>query len=536
MFNEEITIAVLTSSNNPNYEDCLKALKNQTMTGKLEIIKNAYPISKAFQEMFDHCSTKYVIQIDEDFVLYPNAIQSLYNTIKNAPNNIAMVCYELHDVHLGFDMYGIKIFDCDIYKKFPLPQGTYSGSLNQIDQIKQAGWTYIAKKIILGLHSPKWTNELIYARYYDLMDKYRARKYQWMGELPLKIYSMFQKDPSDLNFYALMGCLNNLMYNNKNPKEKDFSTKNKEYMKLTNLLSQPTSATLSMSSNCNFKCKFCYRQSNTVEQSVDMSVNKIKELLTVFPAISGLCLCGMGEPLLNKNLEEILCYLKEINMNTGLITNGSLLKEKFNIIQSCSPGYISISLNAPNQELHKKISGKEGLFPIILEGIQLCANAKIRTYLTYVCDRNNLEYIPDFLKLAKELKVSGVHLFNTLPHHLINNTNKDVFLKLVLTEEDKFLIDTLRSLPDSDIVLSYPALINLKEPLRNCKFAWQKLTMNGAGAISICNSIFPPHSSHGNIRDSLVWTNSYCTNFRNNFAEELPLACSLCFRNYVLER
>ena len=62
MENKNLTIFVLTCSNNPNYEACLEALSNQTMTAKIEIIKNVYPISNAFQEMFDRCKTRYAVQ------------------------------------------------------------------------------------------------------------------------------------------------------------------------------------------------------------------------------------------------------------------------------------------------------------------------------------------------------------------------------------------------------------------------------------------------------------------------------------------
>jgi MoaA/NifB/PqqE/SkfB family radical SAM enzyme len=546
-FNNEITCYVLTTENNPNFEDCLEALKRQTIQFKIDIIKNYYPISRAFQEMFNRAKTKYVCQIDEDMILYPHAIQTLYNSLNNADSKVFMSCYELHDTHLNFDMFGVKIFNTEICKKVPLPQGTFSGSLVQIAKLQIMGYTYLAQNEALGLHSPKWTNRQIFSRYFDLMDKYKAKGYEWMGELPSKLYKMYQQEPNEINFYALIGSLTNMMLNNKIPIEKDNSKENEYYISLTKLLSiekskidikinPPTSATLSMTTKCNLKCNFCLRQSNQIESAPDMTVEKIEELLKIFPSIKSFCLCGFGEPLLNNNLENILKYIKENNLGSGIITNGAYLKNKIEILKKYTPGYISVSLNAPNQELHKKVCNVDGLFNTILEGIKLCVKNNLKIYLTYVCDKNTIAYVPEFLKLAKSLKVDGVHLFNILPHHLLTNQTQEDFLKLVLTDKDKNITETWKKLPESDIILNYPVLINPNYPQRQCRFAWQKLTINGNGSISICNSIFPPEKNNGNINDTDIWENHYCQNFRNNLYKGIiPMACQYCFRNFSEE-
>ena len=36
-------------------------------------------MSKALQEMINRCKTKYYVEVDEDMILQPNAIELLYN-------------------------------------------------------------------------------------------------------------------------------------------------------------------------------------------------------------------------------------------------------------------------------------------------------------------------------------------------------------------------------------------------------------------------------------------------------------------------
>jgi MoaA/NifB/PqqE/SkfB family radical SAM enzyme len=542
----DLTIFVLTTSKNPNLEDCLQALKRQTLQAPIEIIRNVYPISKAFQMMFDTCKTKYLIQCDEDMILYPHAVELMYNKIKISDNQTFMICYNLHDVHLNFDLYGIKIYNNNICNQYRLPEGTYSGSLVQIAKIEHAGYKYITFKDVIGLHSPKWTNELIFSRYFDLMDKYKTRGYQWMGELPKKLYTIFLKEPNELNLYATMGAWLNMLLNNEQPIEKNDAIQNQYYKRFDDLFQStlpkisnielPISATLSMTTKCSAKCSFCLRQSKTIEQAPDMTIEKIKDLLNIFPSIKSLCLCGFGNPTDCENFDEIIQYLFKNKIGMGLICNGIGLKRKIDLLKIYKPNYISISLNASNKKDHEEITNTINQFNDICESIQLCVKNKLVTYLTYVCNTSNIQDIPEFLKLAIKLKVNGVHLFNLLPHHLITNQTEEEFLSIVLTDKNQKDINQLKKLPEAYIVKEWPILITPNEPKRYCKFAWKKLTMNGFGNISICNSIFPPEAMNGNIQDNNIWTNKYCQTFRTNFLKELPLACKLCFRNFKEEQ
>jgi len=295
----------------------------------------------------------------------------------------------------------------------------------------------------------------------------------------------------------------------------------------------PTIATLFMTNKCNFKCSFCLRQSKKIETSPDMSIEAIEKLLESFPTIKGLCLAGFGEPLMCENLEEILKFIKEKNVYCGLITNGSLLIDRFNILKKYSPNYISVSLNAPTQELHEKICHNKNQFIHILEGIKLYIKEGFNIYLSYVCDKFNLIHIPEFLRLAKTLKVREVHLINILPHHIKDEQTKNEFLNRVLTYWENESIDKIKTLPESNLITCYPTLIDPNNLKKWCRLAWSRISINGNGSISICNSIFSPKKENGTIYDKNVWENEYCTQFRKGFYGELPLACKYCFRNFM---
>ena len=156
----------------------------------------------------------------------------------------------------------------------------------------------------------------------------------------------------------------------------------------------------------------------------------------------------------------------------------------------------------------------------------------METYVSYVCTKQNLDNISEFLKLMKSIGIESVHLHNLLPHFKEEENND--FWKNVLQSKDQKLIDEIKKMPEADIVKRYPILINKNEIRRNCKFPWESLAINGNGNISICNSVYPCDSKNGNINDAVIWQNKYCLDFRKSILSEQYSACRKCFRNWEI--
>lgn len=241
---DDLTVFVISTENNPNYQNCLSALSKQTVSFKIKEIKGVAPMPKAYQQMIDECETSYYIQVDEDMILYSNAIETLYNSIKSKEDNVSMVVYNLFDVHLNFNILGVKINNHDILKKYP--RWNKHGSILDVDQNRQMerdGYKIVVCKDVIGDHSPLWTNELIFNRYFELIQRWKKYNYDWMSELPKKLTKLYKNDPSEINFYALMGAMYSLTSTEKiNISDKNFNIKNKYYLELQKILE-----------NCEFK-------------------------------------------------------------------------------------------------------------------------------------------------------------------------------------------------------------------------------------------------------------------------------------------
>ncbi|MHB8172582.1 MAG: radical SAM protein, partial [Thermincolia bacterium] len=100
-------------------------------------------------------------------------------------------------------------------------------------------------------------------------------------------------------------------------------TRNNTRQKLGDILplNTPLSIHIQTSNACNFRCNYC-AQSLSIEQLKSMDIDrklmtyqtftKIADQIRDFPEqVKVLNLTGFGEPLINKELPEMICYAKK---------------------------------------------------------------------------------------------------------------------------------------------------------------------------------------------------------------------------------
>jgi MoaA/NifB/PqqE/SkfB family radical SAM enzyme/glycosyltransferase involved in cell wall biosynthesis len=532
VFLSDLTVFVISSGHNPCYDACLQSLNSQTVSFKIEIIKDVHPMSKAFQCMIDSCKTRYYIEIDEDMVMNANGIEILHKyAIQSAPMT-AMIACKLIDVHLNFEIYGVKIYKHDILKRYPYDLSSMSCEVEQIDRMKNDQYKVALMTDVVGQHAPYWSNEGIFDRYRNLLDKFKQFRYPWTGDLPAKLWSMLKTQPTEQNMYALLGAYTSLITETVQVGEKDFRNRNAPFETMRSFMNPPVSANLYLTSKCNFNCKFCYRNSQLIEQSIDMTLKSVSDLLIRYPSIRGVCCAGYGEPFLCDSLFDIISFLKSKNKVVGLITNGSLIVENINSLLANRPDYISISLNASNAKIHSEIN-KSFTFDTVLQGIRLCVSSGLPTYCSYVCTKSNLQYIPEFLKLVDSLGVKTVHLLNLLPH-LASDYDDKSFWQEVLTNDDRRKIDALQELPEAHLIKLYPTLINRNEIQCNCQIPWTTIGINGNESVTFCGSVYAPDRANGSLKNfENVWLNKSARELRTNLCDVNTMTdtCKMCFRN-----
>ncbi|MBE5821822.1 MAG: radical SAM protein [Clostridiales bacterium] len=83
---------------------------------------------------------------------------------------------------------------------------------------------------------------------------------------------------------------------------------------------------------CNLNCKFC---PETIREKQFMSIEEFEDIISKIHNYTKLvCLHVKGEPLLHNALENILKILDKYDLKANITTNGTLIKEKLQVIQN----------------------------------------------------------------------------------------------------------------------------------------------------------------------------------------------------------
>ncbi|MBA7574406.1 putative mycofactocin radical SAM maturase MftC [subsurface metagenome] len=177
---------------------------------------------------------------------------------------------------------------------------------------------------------------------------------------------------------------------------------------------------------CNLKCKHCYRSDNQIQDMPFSDVKRvIDELAEVSRKLDVIGLFGFtgGEPLLRKDIFEILDYLKE-KFNKGyplsalLMSNGTLITSE--IAQKMNSYFpflysVQISIDGSTPEVHDTIRGK-GNFKKALRGLNfLIHETKLATIISSTFHKQNLKDIPKIVEIGERLGVTGFHITRLVP-------------------------------------------------------------------------------------------------------------------------
>lgn len=174
---------------------------------------------------------------------------------------------------------------------------------------------------------------------------------------------------------------------------------------------------IEVTNRCNLLCQTCPRTFFDREPLKSLSINEFISIAEQFPRMQRALLHGIGEPLLNRELPEIIGYLKGRNVEVIINSNGTLLSQAWqeNLVHSGLDEY-RCSIDGAKDETYARIRGAN-LLPKLTKGLEELVRTKERLgsgtpriSIWCVATRENLEELPDLLRLAARLGVPEVYL------------------------------------------------------------------------------------------------------------------------------
>lgn len=173
---------------------------------------------------------------------------------------------------------------------------------------------------------------------------------------------------------------------------------------------------------CNYKCIWCnafdYMHGDVKKQILpEKHLIKLADFYKEWGTHST-CIAGGGEPLMNPGIPAFLERLYDNKIESGIITNGSLLNDEIIEVIARTSRWCGISMDAATPETYKKIKGisDSKMFNKVIENIKKLTK-KCEEYgntcdvaYKYLLHPINSNEIYEAVKLAKSIGVKDFHM------------------------------------------------------------------------------------------------------------------------------
>jgi len=162
---------------------------------------------------------------------------------------------------------------------------------------------------------------------------------------------------------------------------------------------------------CNLKCIHCYASAGKAhpELSTAQGVDLIQDLKAYgVPVI----LFSGGEPLLRKDLPQLIEAATRSGMRAVISTNGTLItRETAHILGDMGLSYIGVSLDGL-AEVNDRFRGVIGAFDKALKGIHYAMDAGIKVGLRFTMHKRNYTEIPKIFDLMENHAIPRICFYH----------------------------------------------------------------------------------------------------------------------------
>jgi len=290
---------------------------------------------------------------------------------------------------------------------------------------------------------------------------------------------------------------------------------------------------------CNAHCLHCGSSANkqtreelTLEKCLDLA-QELAELGNERMILSG------GEPLLRKEWYEIGKALREKGIETGIITNGSLVEQ--NLDKLCELGLFAVGLSVDGEEeIHDMIRGVEGLHRKVFSAIRELKNRGQAVSIVTSVSKYNINELEKIRNRLYAYKVDAWQLqvaspFGNMCEHSDKVLNREEYLGLAnFIAETRNLMMPYVNVQAADCIGYCDNYENLLRdaPWQGCQAGMQVIGIEANGNIKGCLSLMWPQYIEGNVKEKSlkeIWNNPDGFSYNRKFSvEQLQGECKNC--------
>jgi MoaA/NifB/PqqE/SkfB family radical SAM enzyme len=321
----------------------------------------------------------------------------------------------------------------------------------------------------------------------------------------------------------------------------------------------PREVYFEVTNRCNLLCETCPRTHNELEAPADLGYARMVEIADELPVIDRALLHGVGEPLLNPELPEMIAYFAGRGAHVVFNTNGILLDDRRgDAVTRAGLAEVRVSLDAATPQTFKVVRGADVL-PKILRNVEAfttrrAARGETRPLVSIWATtlQENLDELPDLVRLAADVGVRRVHLQRLVFNGIGLAVEEQSVFRDLSDRQEQILASCRRVASEVGVDLSgsggtdgdgaFGAGATDDLAWQGCRRPWKVLYVTAQGTVMPC-CIAPfattdiPAISLGNVADGVakVWNGPTMRSFRTRHqSPSPPVPCGPCGSQWSL--
>jgi len=309
----------------------------------------------------------------------------------------------------------------------------------------------------------------------------------------------------------------------------------------------PRSLYLETTNRCDSKCQTCIRTFRSLEPPADLTLEQVKVITEQFSVLERVVLHGIGEPLLNREIFEIVAYLKT-RAATVLFNSDAIsltATRALRLIQSGLDEY-RVSLDAATRQTYRRLRGVDQFDRVVANVRRLVQlergrnRSAPRVSLWFTASRANLDELLAFVRLAADLGVDEVYVQRLVFNGLGLATAENALHGRLQRQEQEVLDQAqelarglgvaLRASGLTTPLASLKGEMSSPRPWAGCQRPWtlSYVTANG-NVLPCCISPWVARDYQALILGNAlaepfadIWNGERYRRFRNDFESESP--------------
>lgn len=239
----------------------------------------------------------------------------------------------------------------------------------------------------------------------------------------------------------------------------------------------PLWLTIDPSNICNLRCVFCPtgQQRGTRSQTI-MPLNKFKKIIDILgPYLFHIDFCNWGEPLLNKDLPEMVAYAKRFGPSTKIDTNLNidLSRDEARRLISSGIDSLTMSVDGASQRTYETYR-RDGDFDKVMRNMRLLTEVRRelrsrtpRLHWQFLVFKHNEHERSLAERMSREIEVDSIG-----------------FTAPFCAPEWVSTMEEFNNYTKKD-----DATVEFKNVQSQCNWLWDGITINADGSVSPCCSV-----------------------------------------------